>query len=307
MAVILDAATFVSTQAHSGESGTLQRKHVIPRLAQRAEGPLRRWNATAKYRGPTSQWDALHRLRPEIADERSLGALRQPRDDSARRLLYRARSDELPRQTRTPPRLHRHPRPRPRHRYPQRSRFHPRLPKQRLRLLSRARHGTHSGRRGLETHYLHFRSANVASAPGAYRPLVSLVHRRRPRARLGAVSAHPLFFGRNAWHDRGRDPLKQPVLEPDAVHDSFLRLRPFLSGRNHLCLLYPAAKDQMDRVGLRGVSSYRLCHPIQFISSRPHRRAQQLPHLFWAGDDSASPAAQGGHRAPEAFRSPIPE
>src|SRR6266480_2033241 len=55
---------------------------VIPRLAQRAEGPLERSIATAQH----STQSALHaetfaEAVPTTA--RSLGALRQPRDDSA--------------------------------------------------------------------------------------------------------------------------------------------------------------------------------------------------------------------------------
>jgi hypothetical protein len=54
---------------------------VIPRLAERAEGPLRRSTACAKRRASTSRRTLPLRALTELATARSLGALRQPRDD----------------------------------------------------------------------------------------------------------------------------------------------------------------------------------------------------------------------------------
>ena len=54
---------------------------VIPRLAKRAEGPLRRSVASAKRRAFTLRWTLPLAGATQLAEGRSLGALRQPRDD----------------------------------------------------------------------------------------------------------------------------------------------------------------------------------------------------------------------------------
>src|SRR5205823_1294312 len=64
------------------------RRVVIPRLAQRAEGPRSRTNGYTRNAGALIAYAAYEHIRilvcvSEPALERSLGALRQPRDDRA--------------------------------------------------------------------------------------------------------------------------------------------------------------------------------------------------------------------------------
>ena len=63
---------------------------VIPRLARRAEGPPKETARQRKRRNvqPLSAWQIFRSFGNRSATVRSLGALRQPRDDSVDRESY---------------------------------------------------------------------------------------------------------------------------------------------------------------------------------------------------------------------------
>ena len=74
-----------------------------------------------------------------------------------------------------------------------------------------------------------FHSADVQSTVGASRALVSLVHRRRSRTRVGVVPTDALFRRRDDWHDHRGIPFRQQFLQWHGHHVIVLRIRAILS------------------------------------------------------------------------------
>src|SRR4029077_316588 len=114
----------------------------------------------------------------------------------------------------------------------------------RLRIVSNARSSFDSSRAGLAARHLHLSSADVQSTVGASRALVSLVYRRRPRTRVGALPADALFRRRDDWHDHRGILFRRQFLQWHAHHVIVLRIRALLSRGNHLHPFYLACKNQ---------------------------------------------------------------
>ena len=105
----------------------------------------------------------------------------------------------------------------------------------------------------MATDHLHFYPTNPESAVGHLRPLVPLVGWRGPRARVGIVSTHSLFFGRNDRYHRSGVFLRQQFFQLDVTDVLISGLRAFLSGGNYLHLFHSAGQNQMAGVDCRRI------------------------------------------------------
>ena len=80
--------------------------------------------------------------------------------------------------------------------------------------------------------------------------------------------------------------------------DALLRLRPFLSGRDHLCLFHPAAEGEMDRLGLCGcLLLLGFVTRPEFLPDGADRGLRQLSHFLRTGVIRAARNRAGGSDA----------
>src|SRR5262245_14240768 len=146
------------------------------------------------------------------------------------------------------------------------------LSQPRLRIISNTRFSFDSSRPGLAPCHLQLHSADVQSAVAASRALVSLVHRRRSRTRLGIVPTDALFLRRNDWHDHRRILFRQQFLQWHAHHVIILRIRAVLSRGSYLHPFYSACKNQMAGMDLCRVFDARIFSWIELVSCSSHCR-----------------------------------
>ena len=155
----------------------------------------------------------------------------------------------------------------------------------------RSRSCAHSARGSLAAGHLYLRSANAQFLDRAG-PVVSLVHRRRSRTRMGPFPAYTLFLCRNDRHNGCGVFLRQQFFERHAHRVVVLRLCTILSRRGHLHPFYSAGKNQMARLGFRRVLAARICAEFEFVPRRAHSSVRELLHIFRSrncSSDHASP------------------